>query len=184
MITSRKISEIPGMEDYDAYFATMSGEIYSTKHKKAKRIKPGYIRDKNSYQIVKLSDGKGGIKNFYIHRLVAQLFILNPGNCWGIEHINGDLKDNSVNNLRWKRRRTPIYGSSDDVDINRIYLGKEVSNHIKLVHQAAIQKGLPVPDEVDFFNNMINESLEEYINRYGLRKIIYQIQQLPDTVHS
>jgi hypothetical protein len=173
-ITTRKVSEIPGMQDYYAYSVSVSGEVYSTKHRSIRRIKPGFLTDKNSYQIVKLSDGKGNVKNFYLHRLVAQLYILNPNHSWGVEHINGDLTDNSVDNLRWIGRR--ISKDSDELDSDRIYLGREISDYIKLVHKASLQKGIPVPGEIEFFNGMINESLEEFINRYGLRKTIYQIQ--------
>ena len=173
-VTSRKVSEIPGMEDYDAYFVTISGEVYSTKHNKIRKIKPGFLTNKNSYQIVKLSDGRGNVKNFYVHRLVAQLFILNPNKSWGVEHINGDLTDNSVDNLRWIGKR--ISKDSDELDTDRIYLGREISDMIKLVHKASIQKGIPVPGEIEFFNGMINESLEEFVNRYGLRKTMYQMQ--------
>lgn len=169
---SRSVSEIPGMEDYENYFVTTDGNVYSTKWNKIHRLKPSWAGNKkDGYSIVKLTNNTGKTRSFYVHRLVAKLFILNPGGCWGIEHINGDLKDNSIDNLRWIERKIPSVNVGD-----RIYLGKDISDYIKLVHKASIQKGIPVPGEVDFFNGMINESLEEFVNRYGLRKVIYQLQ--------
>jgi hypothetical protein len=55
-------------------------------------------------------------------------------------------------------------------------LNKDLSDFIKLVHLSAIKKGIPVPDTYEFFHGMLNESLEEYINRYGLKKTMFQIQ--------
>ena len=60
--------------------------------------KPRY--DKNGYAIINLTkDGK--FKTYKVHRLVAQAFIPNPNNYQQIDHINGKVYDNRVENLRW-----------------------------------------------------------------------------------
>ena len=56
----------------------------------------------NNYCSVLLSkDNK--VKNFLIHRLVAQAFIENenPEEYNEVDHINHDVTDNAVTNLRW-----------------------------------------------------------------------------------
>lgn len=169
----RRVSEISGFEDYFEYFVTTDGEVYSMKGKSKRKIKETYLTREGSYKIVKLSN-RGKVRNFYVHRLVAQLYILNPDDCWGVEHINGNLNDNHVSNLRWIGRK--IDKNSNELNTDRIYLGREISDYIKLVHKASLMKGINVPAEVDFFQGMINEALEEYINRYGLRKIMYSLQ--------
>ncbi|MGL5646715.1 MAG: NUMOD4 domain-containing protein [Clostridium sp.] len=36
-----------------------------------------------------------------VHKIVAKAFISNPRRNNFVNHINGDIKDNSVNNLEW-----------------------------------------------------------------------------------
>lgn len=43
----------------------------------------------------------GSRKEFYIHRLVALTFIVNPENLQEINHINGIKTDSYVENLEW-----------------------------------------------------------------------------------
>lgn len=41
------------------------------------------------------------VKNYYVHRLVAEAFIPNPNDLPFIDHINTIRDDNRVENLRW-----------------------------------------------------------------------------------
>ena len=55
---------------------------------------------KNKYLTVRLADGNK-TKQYQVHRLVAETFIPNPFNKVYVNHINGNKKDNMVNNLEW-----------------------------------------------------------------------------------
>lgn len=57
----------------------------------------------NGYLFVRLSKGnKKTTKSFYVHRLVASAFIPNSNPFYNqIDHIDGDKKNNVVDNLRW-----------------------------------------------------------------------------------
>lgn len=63
-----------------------------------KILKPA-INNKG-YEWVNLYDG-ARCRDFFVHRLVAEAFIPNPENKPNIDHINTNVHDNRVENLRW-----------------------------------------------------------------------------------
>lgn len=158
------------MEEYSGYYIDIRGHLYSTKYNKCNKIKTYKTkRGKRTYLLAQLTNGKGKRSSFYLHRLVALAFIPNPDDSWGIEHIDGNIENNCIENLRWIGKRV---GKEKTTRLN---LSEEMSDYIKLVHYAAVIKGIPVPTDYEFFHGMLNESLEEFINRYGLKKTMYQI---------
>lgn len=52
------------------------------------------------YYIVVLYKNKKK-KNFYLHKLIAEAFIPNPNNYPQINHIDGNKRNNDINNLEW-----------------------------------------------------------------------------------
>lgn len=65
----------------------------------------------NDYYLKPLDNGKGyyrikltknnSSKRIMLHRIIAEAFILNELNKPFINHINGNKKDNSIENLEW-----------------------------------------------------------------------------------
>lgn len=55
------------------------------------------LTNNDGYLYVKLRGGK----HKRVHRVVAQVFIPNPENKPGVNHINGNKQDNRVSNLEW-----------------------------------------------------------------------------------
>ena len=84
-----------GIDGYDNYMVSSYGRV--------KNIKTGRILqpcDNRGYSRLLLYKDKQPI-NMIIHRLVAQAFLLNPGERSLVDHVDGDCKNNNMTNLRW-----------------------------------------------------------------------------------
>ena len=78
------------------YGITTEGDVYSYKRKRF--LVP--IADKNGYLYVNLyKDGK--MKNYKIHRLVAEAYIPNTENLPQINHKDENKTNNCLQNLEW-----------------------------------------------------------------------------------
>lgn len=77
-----------------------TGEIYrNTKHGK-KKCKPfGISRNKKYLAVTAYKDGKQ--RHYYVHRLLAEAFIPNPENKPQVNHIDGNPRNNKLENLEW-----------------------------------------------------------------------------------
>lgn len=99
--------DIPGYENY--YKISSLGRIksvdrniihrrYNTPAKYAGKIlKTSY---RKPYSSVRISKGST-VKEVYIHKLMAQIFIPNPENKPQINHKNGNKFDNNLDNIEW-----------------------------------------------------------------------------------
>lgn len=85
---------IPGYH----YSVSSDGEIKNDLTQKI--MSPCYTGRGREYQAVTLRNASG-IKKFYVHRLVAQVFIENPDCKKQVNHIDGDKSNNAANNLEW-----------------------------------------------------------------------------------
>lgn len=96
-------SMISPIKDFDGYFVDRNGLIYSNKKN------GGYERDITPLKLKEDNDGylevgiyKNGKRYFRrVHRLVAQTFIPNPNHLPQINHKDGNIKNNCVENLEW-----------------------------------------------------------------------------------
>lgn len=86
--------EIPGFEG--RYEVSTRGRVRNYKTKRVlstKRLRDGYP----SIRLTKDNNRK----NYYVHRLVALVFIPNPENKPCVDHVDRNRQNNCVDNLRW-----------------------------------------------------------------------------------
>lgn len=88
---------IPGTDN--KYEITTEGQIISyLRYPKGKVLKPHVTE--NGYLTTTIKQ-YGKFKTYYIHRLVAQIFIPNPENLPYVNHLNEVKTDNRKENLEW-----------------------------------------------------------------------------------
>jgi hypothetical protein len=186
-MTKKWLNELKGMKCYEGYYITPEGKIFSTKYSTDRELK---FNDVKEYKTIRLSNGKGENRTFYVHRLVALSFLPNPSHAIKIRHKNRNTHDNHVTNLEWIvkkkiiRKYDPVKGKeryekrkSQYIDPSCLIVNKDMSDRIRLIHYATIKKGLSTPvEDYDFFYKILNESLDEYVNRYGLKRIMFQLE--------
>ncbi len=122
------MSEEIWIKVFDNYFVSNLGRVKSTMKKNEKILTPrengkGYLR-------VHLSVN-GRIKDYYIHRLVADAFIHNPENLPEVNHKDGDKGNNHIDNLEWCTRSENIRHAFDNglSKSPRAMLGRFGKNH-------------------------------------------------------
>lgn len=74
--------------------------VYRDGRRYRPRIKKTRL-DTCGYEYANLTDFKGKVKTYKIHRLVAMAFIENTNNFPCIDHIDCNRTNNKANNLRW-----------------------------------------------------------------------------------
>ncbi len=93
------MQDIPNYVWY--YKATETGDIFSLNYKKTKALKKLIpILDNRWRYVVSLSK-KWIVKQFNIHKLIADTFIPNPNNYPWVCHQDGNPLNNNVTNLYW-----------------------------------------------------------------------------------
>ena len=86
--------DIPGYEGL--YKVSNTGEIYSMRENKNLSLS----KDRYGYvQIILYKNGES--KTYKVHRLVALAFIPNPDKKPSINHLDGNPRNNRVENLEW-----------------------------------------------------------------------------------
>ena len=86
------------LEDYPNYQVSNMGRVKSLKFSKEKIMKSS--KNNNGYFVVSLCK-EGKIKNYLVHRLVAQAFLPNPDSLPEVNHKDEIKTNNCVDNLEW-----------------------------------------------------------------------------------
>ena len=97
--------EILAIPDFPNYFISTDGDVYSiNKGNKIKKLKPRYrgkrIDRGNGYHVVALYRDKKRY-NKSVHKTVAEIFLYKDNDETQVDHINNNIIDNRLKNLRW-----------------------------------------------------------------------------------
>jgi hypothetical protein len=179
-VRHKVLSQVSGLEDFENYVIDIDGNVWSYKNRKPRIMKPHII--KNGYLKVALWNRYNKRKHFYIHRLVAFCFLpkLDENDKY-IIHKNNDLQDNRLENLEWNRsiksgeKRITLIRVKNDVtgiEEKRYQIDKDLTNKIEKVFYASQRKGLPSKNNDQFFTELVNNALDDYVRQYGLHKIM------------
>lgn len=95
----RKMIEWKSIKDFDNYEISTDGRVRSLITNKI--LKP--FCGTSGCRVMLTKDNKKYTK--YINRLVAETFIENPKKRSYVNNINGDKRNNDVNNLEWSSFR-------------------------------------------------------------------------------
>ena len=105
------------IKDFPNYSVSEFGDIRNNETSKIlawRSSKKGYV------QVVLCWHGEHKYK--YVHRLVAEAFIPNSLNKPEVNHIDGNKKNNSVNNLEWvtsSENKNHLYNVLDSTDLRK-----------------------------------------------------------------
>jgi hypothetical protein len=103
-------------------------------------------KDKDGYLYVRLyKDGKG--KAFLIHRLVAINYIENPENKKTVDHIDRNILNNNVSNLRW--------ATTEEQNRNRLTVSNTGFKYISIINKR----------DIDYYR-IVKHKVFEYNLRY------------------
>jgi len=103
-----------GKQIYDnpKYYIFPDGTVYNNVRKAI--VKP--IKNDSGYCYVTISNNKTK-KNHYIHRLVAEHFIINKDKKTEVNHINKKRDDNDIKNLEWMTHSENMLHSKSSIVI-------------------------------------------------------------------
>lgn len=82
------------------FLVSDEGNVWRIKNGKQTEAKICYVSRDNKYGTISYYENGKQI-HVYVHRLIASSFIPNPKNLPQVNHIDGNTKNNRVDNLEW-----------------------------------------------------------------------------------
>ena len=124
------------IEGYDKYEITKEGNVFSHKGRTPKLLKPQPAsQSKKGYLQVRLYDDSGELgKLQYVHRLVYETFVDKIPEGLEIDHMDGNPRNNSLQNLQLLSRRgnTDKYNRKKHKILLRDHRDELIQDYIEL----------------------------------------------------
>lgn len=134
-------TDIKPIPNFDGYFASSDGKIFSNKSGKMKEMK-SFSTPTSKYLIIRLLKGEKR-PHCLVHRLVAMTFIPNPNNLPEVNHKDKNILNNKVQNLEWCTRKQNLEDSYSTMSptrnyrIARLYKSDKLLGEFKGITKAA-----------------------------------------------
>lgn len=98
--------------NYPGYFVSKSGKVFSRFKRGSHELGNKWVEIKPKlrpkYQNVTLYNDVGS-KHYYVHRLVAEIYIPNPHHYSVVMHLDNNRLNNHVDNLKWGTQKENIH---------------------------------------------------------------------------
>ena len=165
------------------YQVSTKGNIKSFKKYKEGIILKPKKDGKDKYLMICLSNN-GSQKYYLIHRLVAQAFIQNPNNKEEVNHIDGNKKNNNVENLEWvthsENIRHAFENNLTDTEIGvyivDVFTGK-IIKHTKSITLASDFTGISLETIRDIMNDKNGTGKQFIFIRDDVKDLQYEIDK-------
>lgn len=126
MYTEYEDEEWAPIQGYPNYEISSFGRVYNIRHA---RFKKARIHD--GYKVILLYNN-GFSKSFSVHRLVATAFIPNIWDAPEVNHIDGNKRNNHVDNLEW------VTTSKNHYHAYRIGLRNKPNSPVKIIETGEV----------------------------------------------
>ena len=165
------------------YQVSTKGNIKSFKKYKEGAILKPKKDGKDRYLMICLSNN-GSQKYYLIHRLVAQAFIQNPNNKEEVNHIDGNKKNNNVENLEWvthsENIRHAFENNLTDTEIGvyivDVFTGN-IIKHTKSITLASDFTGISLETIRDIMNDKNGTGKQFIFIRDDVKDLQYEIDK-------
>lgn len=158
------LSEFTEIPNFSNYLISRDGRIYSKRYKRL--LRPA--NDKDGYKRVTLV-AEGKPHYIRVHRAVAETYIPNPLNKPVVNHLNGNVADNRVENLEWATVqenaihaiRTGLSGAYGEENHNAKLTKSQVDKIRELYRE-----GCKIFEIRNYFNNIVTWEMIKNIVTY------------------
>lgn len=145
--------------NFEKYAINTMGQI---KNNESGFILKPQVNKQNGYYQIQLRN-MDSRKGFYIHRLVAELFIPNPENLPTVNHKDGNKSNNTVNNLEWCTYSDNLTHSYRDLE--------RVPNKIGAKKRKVCCKNIQT-QQITIYDSIAETSRETGISETQIRRLL------------